>query len=90
MDQVPLSSAAAQWLAHQSDEARSRADLGSFGDDYEVVCAVRPEAASAIIAAALKAGVTLTPIGAFTADQGLSVRFQGRPVDVARTGWRHG
>jgi thiamine-monophosphate kinase len=90
LDRLPLSDAASHWLAAQFDEAEARSTLAASGDDYEIVCAVRPEHAAAIVDAAREAECALTAIGVFTASTGVAVRFAGRSITVSRTGWRHG
>ena len=90
LDRMPLSKAAALWLVHQPDKAKARVDLATAGDDYEIVCAVRPKYEAAIIEAAHEAGIPMTAIGVFTAAPGIVVRFGGKVVDLERTGWRHG
>jgi thiamine-monophosphate kinase len=84
---VPLSAAAAKALA---------ADPGlvprivAAGDDYEVLAAVPPDAVDAFRAAAAAAGVTATRIGAATAGAGVAIEgADGRPLQLARTGWDH-
>ena len=78
LDRMPLSAAASEWLAGQGDRAAARLALASGGDDYELV------------AAAPRPLQGFTVIGRMIAGSGLSARLDGRPVEVARTGWRHG
>ena len=90
LERVPLCEPAALWLSGQPDECEARVSLATFGDDYEIVCAVRPEHALALIEGAVRAGITLTAIGVFTATPGIDVRFGGASVEVKQMGWRHG
>lgn len=87
---LPLSAAAAEWIAGEQDPRRGRATLASLGDDYEVVCTAPPEHVGAMIAEAAEAGVRLTVIGTTAEPPGLSVTYRGAPVEVPRTGWKHG
>lgn len=78
LDRMPLSAAASEWLAGQGDRGAARLALAAGGDDYELVAtAPRPLQG-------------FTVIGRMIAGSGVSVRLDGRSVEVARTGWRHG
>ena len=90
LDRTPLSKAAALWLADQPDEAKARAYLATAGDDYEIVCAVRPGQEAAMIEAASDVGIPMTALGIFTAVPGIVAQFDRKPVHLERTGWRHG
>lgn len=81
LDRLPVSAPAAAWLGAQPDEAAARAALASGGDDYQIVCALDPDAAPV-------AGLTV--IGAFIEGSGIDVRFAGQAVSVSRPGWMHG
>lgn len=90
LDLMPLSDPAKAWLALQPDRAAALAELAAGGDDYEIVCAARPEAIAPFIAAARAVGLALTPVGKVAAGEGLSVSIGGQTIAPARTGWRHG
>jgi thiamine-monophosphate kinase len=90
LDALPLSAAARAWLGGQTDTTAARAALASGGDDYEVVCAVRPDAVDALRRAADGIGLALTAVGRVQAGTGVAVLSQGREVALARRGWRHG
>ena len=78
LDRMPLSAAACEWLGGQGDRAASCMALATGGDDYELVAtAPRPLQG-------------FTVIGRMIAGSGVSVRLDGRSVEVARTGRRHG
>lgn len=83
LEDIPLSEAAAVWLALQADEAAARAWLASAGDDYEIVCTARPEAARRL------AGLGFTEIGEVVEGQGVEASFRGEAVTADRTGWVH-
>ena len=90
LDRLPLSPAAARWRHAQPDPAAACAWLAAAGDDYEVVCAARPDAVAAFVSQAAAAGVALTVVGRFVAGSGVAATWEGRPTAVARLGWRHG
>ena len=90
LDRAPMSAAAALWVSRQINEAESRLALAVSGDDYEVVCAVRPKDVGAMIEAARAAGVALAPVGTFSAVPGIRARFGETSMLVKHTGWRHG
>lgn len=89
LDALPLSQAASAWVATQPDPVAARAALASGGDDYEIVCAVAPEAAHGFIAAAETADVRVTPIGRVTEGRGVRVASQAGPVEIWRGGYVH-
>lgn len=70
-----------------SGEARVSAATG--GDDYEIVCAVPPEAVPALTSSAAAIGLAMTDVGAFVIGDGRDVQLGGRPIAIARSGWRH-
>jgi thiamine-monophosphate kinase len=80
LDQLPLSGAAATWLEQQADPQDALIRLGTGGDDYEVVCTIRPDQPK-------PAGFAV--IGEVIAGEGVEVRAAGRLVDVGQGGWRH-
>lgn len=88
LEEVPLSPAARRWLDRQGDRAAGLVRLATAGDDYEVVCAVRPDAEAAFAAAARDLGVRR--IGRMTQGAGVEALYEGRPAPVARLGWTHG
>jgi thiamine-monophosphate kinase len=90
LDRVPLSTAAAAWLATETtDPVAARIALATGGDDYEIVCAAAPENAPALLAAAHAAGIALAPIGRASEGSGVHVIAGGAEVEVARAGYVH-
>ncbi len=90
LEKLPLSDPATGWMAGQADKSVSLAALATGGDDYEVVCTTAPDQATAMIAAAERAGVALTIIGSVTSEPGARGTHGGVSVALDRTGWRHG
>ncbi len=89
LDRLPLSEAAAAWLARAASPVEARIELATGGDDYEIVCAAAPENASALLAAGAVARIALTPIGVATAGSGVRVFADGLEVQVGRAGYVH-
>lgn len=89
LEAMPLSDPAAQWVAGQPDRAAAYACLASSGDDYELACAVAPDAPAAFIAACARAGVSVAVMGRFEAGEGVEIRFNGAPVRIERAGFTH-
>jgi thiamine-monophosphate kinase len=78
LDRMPVSPAAARWLAGQSDPAAARLRLATGGDDYQIVCVGEHPIAG------------FTVMGVAEAGEGVEVLAGGRPVDPGNGGWRHG
>lgn len=89
LDRLPLSAPAAVWLAAQPDRVQALTDLATGGDDYEVVCAVPPDKAAALVSAGERVGVQLAEIGHIVEGRGIRAFASGREVRLGRTGWRH-
>lgn len=80
LDRLPLSAAGRTWLEAQSDRAAALRSLASGGDDYEIVCTVRPEGARAL---------GLTVIGVVSEGAGISVMVDGDEIAPGPGGWKH-
>ena len=89
LESMPLSRAARVWLEHRADPLPALLALATGGDDYEIVCAVRPERAEALIKASDQAGVAFAAIGRVVEGEGMHVSYEGQPVEVRQAGWRH-
>ncbi len=89
LDRLPVSEPASLWLAGQPSRSEALAALATGGDDYEVVCAVPPERAAAMIAVTESAGLALTDVGEVIPGRGGQAFFDGEPLRLERTGWRH-
>jgi thiamine-monophosphate kinase len=86
---LPLSSAALAGMGDRADLEAALVDLAGAGDDYEIVLTAPAGHEAALRRAADLQHLRLTRIGGVEAGRGLTVHFQGRPVDVPRAGWRH-
>ncbi|MDQ0463220.1 thiamine-monophosphate kinase [Caulobacter ginsengisoli] len=86
LERLPLSPAAARWLERQEDQAGARIALATGGDDYEIVCAVAPQALEAFQAEV--GAVPATVVGRLTEGE-QTTRFQGEVVTPDRLGWSH-
>jgi thiamine-monophosphate kinase len=83
LDRLPLSEAAAAWLGTRPDRTAALVRLATGGDDYEIVCTARTDAAATLV------GAGFTEIGRAAAGQGVRVLAGGVEVRVDRPGWRH-
>lgn len=79
LDRMPLSPAAAAWLAAQPDRAAGLLRLATGGDDYEIACTAPADAALP----------GFTRIGEVRSGRGIEVLAGGRAVDPGPGGWRH-
>jgi thiamine-monophosphate kinase len=85
---VPLSEAASAALAAS---AVSMAEIVSGGDDYEILCAISPDAFDEFVGAARTAGIAVSPIGTFIAGDSLPkwLDAEGKEVPLTRTSYSH-
>jgi thiamine-monophosphate kinase len=89
MELTPLSAAGGAWFEARVDAEAALESLVTGGDDYEIVFAARPGDEAVLRREAEQRHLRLTRIGTVTAGQGVSVRYGGQPVSIARTGYRH-
>ncbi len=89
LDRLPLSAAGATWLDDQPNRADALLQLAVGGDDYEIVCTVKPAAVGAAILEAKAVGAPLTPVGRMTAEVGVKALFQNQTLKISKTGWTH-
>lgn len=86
-DDLPLSQAARQVLA---DDPSLLSKVLGGGDDYEIVFTAPSEHADKITRLADDTGTRVTAIGYLRSGTDVVVEDgQGRPLDLAHTGWRH-
>ena len=81
LDRMPLSQAAAAWLATQGDRAAGLVRLATGGEDFEIVCTASPQGAKAF---------GLPIVGQVVEGAAVSVLAEGRIVEAGPGGWRHG
>lgn len=84
---IPLSAASRRVLASDGKQIET---MLTGGDDYEIICAVRPGAVAAFRTQATSAGVAVTEIGTIV-DGDAEPRFIGAngPLSFARTSFSH-
>ncbi len=84
LDDVPRSDAAAAAMDYRESERIAA------GDDYELLFTAPPAQRDAVAAIARTAGTPVTRIGRMLPGSGVEVLDSGgRPLALARTGWRH-
>ena len=86
---VPTSAAAAGALARHPALI---ATVLAGGDDYEILCAVPPDAAASFARAAVSAGVPVARLGTIATGSGAAPRFllaSGAPVAFAHASFQH-
>lgn len=68
-----------------------RLDLATWGDDYQLLFAARPENAGGLLADARELGIRISRIGRIRAEPGLAATFENRPVNLPETvAYQHG
>ena len=84
---LPLSDSARSVLSHHPDEWPK---IWSGGDDYEILCTIRPASVQAFEKKAAEAGVPVTAIGTVTAGKGVFLHdLDGQPVARGNLGFQH-
>jgi len=86
---VPLSEAASAWLALQDDPVAARLALVTGGDDYELVCTVRPEQREALKSKTTGLGIEVTVIGQVVSEPGVSLSWRGDIQNIRTLGYQH-
>lgn len=71
------------------DDASAILRAATAGDDYQIAFAAGPAREADIRAAALRAGVAVTRIGAAIAGEGVELRHGGQALAVPHPGYRH-
>jgi len=89
LDALPLSDAARRWLDDQDDSTVSRLAMSSFGDDYELACAVPEARVDTFIAELARAGVPAAVLGGFAVGSALTVMAGGQQIDPGAGGFTH-
>ncbi|MEL6111470.1 MAG: thiamine-phosphate kinase [Pseudomonadota bacterium] len=87
---MPLSDAAATWLAKQRDEEQARLKLAGFGDDYEILFTASNAMRRGVEMAAKASRTAVTRIGKVKKGAGVDVlNAEGVRVPVETTGFNH-
>ena len=90
LEPLPLSAAADAWFQGRVDPEGALIDLATGGDDYEIAFAAPASAEAALRREAERLHLRLTKLGRFTAGAGVTARWGGKPVTIARPGFTHG
>ena len=78
-----------RWLDEQDDTQAARLALASFGDDYELACAIPEARVDTFLADIRKTGVDATVVGRFSAGSSFSVAMDGSVVEPGAGGFTH-
>ena len=90
LENMPLSSAAKNWLEHQTNRAQALVTLATGGDDYEIVCAMPLDRVEAMRVAAEPSQVPLSIIGQMCKDTGQAVTWNAETMSIGARGFQHG
>lgn len=90
LEPTPLSLAAQAWFDTRVDPQAALERLATGGDDYEIAFTAPAGDEEALRREAERRHVRLTRLGQVTAGRGVTVRYAGRPITLARTGFTHG
>ncbi|QTC92909.1 thiamine-phosphate kinase [Brevundimonas goettingensis] len=90
MERTPVSLAGQAWLETRVDRQAAFEQLATGGDDYEIAFTAPAADEAALRREAERRHIRLTRVGQVVAGAGVRVRFEGRPVELARAGWTHG
>lgn len=89
-DALPFSMGAEKWADAQDDPVQARQALASFGDDYGVVFAAKPENRQAIFDVARSSKLKLTLIGSILAGSGsVCLDVDGQEMTWPHKGYSH-
>lgn len=89
LNRMPLSRPARAWVDARAEPVGALSDLATGGDDYEIALTAHPDQVEALRREGDAHGVHLTVVGHVSEGQGLDARFDGAPVALSRTGYRH-
>lgn len=90
LEPLPLSAAADAWFGGRVDPEGALVDLATGGDDYEIAFAAPASAEAALRREADRLHLRLTRLGRFASGRGVTARWGGKPVAIARPGFTHG
>jgi len=90
LEPLPLSAAADAWFQGRVDPEGALVDLATGGDDYEIAFAAPASAEAALRREADRLHLRLTRLGRFAAGRGVTARWGGVAVTIAKSGFTHG
>ncbi|CAN5203469.1 thiamine-phosphate kinase [soil metagenome] len=89
LELTPLSLAGHAWFEGRVDPQAALEQLATGGDDYEIAFTAPAGDEVALRREAERRHVRLTRLGSVTRERGVIVRYGGRPVVLAKTGFTH-
>ncbi|CAN5210268.1 thiamine-phosphate kinase [soil metagenome] len=90
LELTPVSLAGQAWLDGRVDLQAALEQLATGGDDYEIAFTAAASDEATLRKEAERRHVRLTKIGRVAAGAGVTARFGGKAVGMAKTGWTHG
>lgn len=89
LEATPVSAAGHAWLEARIDPQVALEKLVTGGDDYEIALTVHPLDEASLRKEAERLHLRLTRVGQVVAGTGVTVRYLGQSVPIARAGWTH-
>ena len=89
LEKLPLSAAADAWFEGRVDPEGALIDLATGGDDYEIAFAASASAEAALRREAERIHLRLTQIGRVESGRGVTARWAGKAVAIAKSGFTH-
>ena len=90
LELTPLSLAGQAWFDSRVDEQAALEQLATGGDDYEIAFTAPAPDEAVLRREAERRHVRLTRLGRVTEGQGVTARFGGQPITLAKPGFTHG
>lgn len=90
LEPTPLSLAGQAWFDARVDPQAALEQLATGGDDYEIAFTAPADEEAALRREAERRHVRLTRLGTVTTGQGVTVRYDGGPIVLQKTGFTHG
>lgn len=89
LEVTPLSLAGQAWMDQRVDAQAALEKLVTGGDDYEIAFTAPASSEEALRREADRRHIPLTRIGQVVAGKGVTVRYQGQAVTLAKPGFTH-
>ncbi|MGV9009707.1 thiamine-phosphate kinase [Brevundimonas sp.] len=89
LEVTPLSLAGQAWFEQRVDAQAALEKLVTGGDDYEIAFTAHPANEETLRREADRRHIRLTRIGQVVARKGVTTRYQGHAVKLARSGFTH-